>query len=355
VEFEDDDALPAKGKDGKQQKKKQQQQQNKDDKVNTKEKTPAIPPSSLVVKDKAMQERIKKLESQSLTRRAWQLLGEADMKSRPTNSLLSTTLEYEHQTRAALPVTEETTKDLEKIIKDRIKANAFDDVVRVIPRNLERFRPRAQLLDHEKSKTSLAEAYEKEFAQQVLGQKPVDKLREAHNEIQEVWESLSAKLDALTQFHFAPPRISEEIKVKPNVAALHVEEAMPDTMNDSSLLAPEEVYKSKDRGMPGPAEMTREDRHKKRVTHKRRAATKRKHKDVTEAKTSAPTVEEAKKKLKTEGGRNVVVAETDKQGISYTKSTQFFARIQQHADAPAGAASKKKDKKVPGDAYRLRM
>ena len=56
--------------------------------------------------------------------------GEADSRSRPLNSLLEETLDFDVNAKPVPVVTEEVTRGLEDIIKYRIIEGAFDDPVK---------------------------------------------------------------------------------------------------------------------------------------------------------------------------------------------------------------------------------
>jgi len=110
-------------------------------------------------------------------------------------------------------VTEEVVQELEEVIKSRILANNYDDVVRRRPLDEKPFLPSKLIhLQDTKSAQSLAEIYEDEYSAArnggVAGEDRDGKLKKEHEEIERQWEKICAKLDALCNAHFTPKQAS---------------------------------------------------------------------------------------------------------------------------------------------------
>uniref|UniRef100_A0A8I3WET0 U3 small nucleolar ribonucleoprotein protein MPP10 n=1 Tax=Callithrix jacchus TaxID=9483 RepID=A0A8I3WET0_CALJA len=197
--------------------------------------------SSFEKRQEKMNEKIASLEKELLEKKPWQLQGEVTAQKRPENSLLEETLHFDHAVRMAPVITEETTLQLEDIIKQRIRDQAWDDVVRKEKPKEDAYEYKKRLtLDHEKSKLSLAEIYEQEYIK-LNQQKTAEEENPEHIEIQKMMDSLFLKLDALSNFHFIPKPPVPEIKVVSNLPAITMEEVAPVSVSDAALLAPEEI------------------------------------------------------------------------------------------------------------------
>ena len=117
--------------------------------------------SSYELRQERLKTKIQELEEEAIAPKPWQLMGETKAELRPDNALLEEDLFFDHTTRQAPVITEETTKTLEEIIRQRIKDQAFDDVERKIKPVYDPTEFKKKLvLDQEKSKFSLAEIYE---------------------------------------------------------------------------------------------------------------------------------------------------------------------------------------------------
>lgn len=208
------------------------------------------------------------------------------------NSLLEEDLEFERAGKPVAPVTEETSQDIEALIKTRILAGQFDEVLRRRPDDLAtgpRERRGLFELDDTKNTKGLAEIYEEEHLKAVdpnFIDARDEKLKKEHAEVAALWKSISAKLDSLASSNFRPKPVAANLKIRVDAPAIQMEDARPAAGGDvagESMLAPQEVYKpgtddAKDNaevvtksGMPiAREEMTREQKLRRRRREKER-------------------------------------------------------------------------------------
>ncbi|KAF5927220.1 U3 small nucleolar ribonucleoprotein protein MPP10 [Diceros bicornis minor] len=311
--------------------------------------------SSFEKRQEKMNEKIASLEKELLEKKPWQLQGEVTAQKRPENSLLEETLHFDHAVRMAPVITEETTLQLEDIIKQRIRDQAWDDVVRKEKPKEDAYEYKKRLtLDHEKSKLSLAEIYEQEYIK-LNQQKTAEEENPEHVEIQKMMDSLFLKLDALSNFHFIPKPPVPEIKVVSNLPAITMEEVAPVSVSDAALLAPEEVKeKNKAGDIKTAAEKTatdkkRERRKKKYQKHmkikekeKRRKLLEKSNPDQAGKYTKAVASEKIKQLTKT--GRASLLKDEGKDKA--LKSSQaFFSKLQDQVKMQINDAKKTEKKK----------
>lgn len=324
--------------------------------------------SSFEKRQEKMNEKIASLEKELLEKKPWQLLGEVTAQKRPENSLLEETLHFDHAVRMAPVITEETTLQLEDIIKQRIKDQAWDDVVRKEKPKEDAYEYKKRLtLDHEKSKLSLAEIYEQEYIK-LNQQKTAEEENPEHVEIQKMMDSLFLKLDALSNFHFIPKPPVPEIKVVSNLPAITMEEVAPVSVSDAALLAPEEVKeKNKAGDIKTAAEKTatdkkRERRKKKHQKHmkikekeKRRRLLEKSNPDQAGKYTKAVASEKLKQLTKT-GKASLLKDEGKDKAL---KSSQaFFSKLQDQVKMQINDAKKtekKKKKKQDISVHKLKL
>jgi U3 small nucleolar RNA-associated protein MPP10 len=94
-------------------------------------------------------------------------INQVSARDRPSESLLEQDVFFEHATKAPPVITEEDTISLEAVIKKRIDEESWDDVIRKVEAEAKEFTPKAAL-NHEKSKLSLAEVYEKQVGYSLM-------------------------------------------------------------------------------------------------------------------------------------------------------------------------------------------
>uniref|UniRef100_A0A672Q7P6 U3 small nucleolar ribonucleoprotein protein MPP10 n=1 Tax=Sinocyclocheilus grahami TaxID=75366 RepID=A0A672Q7P6_SINGR len=314
-----------------------------------------------------MAKKIEELENAALSEKPWQLTGEVSAQTRPENSMLEEDVAFDQASRMAPAITEETTLQLEEIIKQRIKDQVWDDVVRKEKPKEEVFEYKKRLtLDHEKSKLSLAEVYEQEYIKQTQEKKEEEE-NPAHIEIQKLMDTLFLKLDALSNFHFTPKPHIPEVKVVSNLPSITMEEVAPVNASDATLLAPEEIKeKNKAGDVLGDTEKTTTDkkreRRKKKKLKRLKIQEREKRQKVKEAmkggdkKKSKAEVEQTLKKL-TKGGKAKILT-NDGMDKALRSSQAFFSQLQDHVKSQikgskGQTAKKKKQKEISVNKLKL--
>ena len=251
------------------------------------------PRSSHQKRQAALTAEIRRLEAAAVAKRDWTLSGEARATDRPINSLLEEDLEFERAGKPIPVITQEVSEDIEALIKRRILAREFDEVIRRRPGNLATGaanvgRGRFEL-DDTKAQQSLAEIYEADHLKTVdpegYTDKRDEKLKREHAKIEAMWKDVSAKLDALSSWHYKPKPPSASLNIVADVPTISMEDARPAAGGDvggESMLAPQEIYKAgeaRDKksevgtrsGLPvGREEMTKDEKIRRRRREKER-------------------------------------------------------------------------------------
>lgn len=256
-------------------------------------------------------DEIRRLEMANVAEKEWMLAGEAKATQRPVNSLIENDLDFERIGKPVPVVTNETSEAIEQLIKQRILAKEFDEVIRRLPDLLQQNsanRGRVEV-DQNKSQHSLAELYEKDHLKMndpgYVDEKD-EKLKRHHAEIEQLWRNTSSQLDALSNWHYKPKIAQPSINVITDVATVAMEEARPSgagSLGEQGMLAPQEIYAPNEKnGFGGEVvlrsglsmakdEMSREEKSKRR----------RKQKEQFKNAKSLPT-----SKKKTDEGQQIV-------------------------------------------------
>ncbi|XP_017778909.1 PREDICTED: U3 small nucleolar ribonucleoprotein protein MPP10 [Nicrophorus vespilloides] len=306
-------------------------------------KEPVAPAKSAYeLRAERLKRKIGYLEEAAVGEKPWQLKGEITAESRPQNSLLEEVVDFDLLTRPAPIITEQTSLQLEDVIKQRIKDKVFDSVVRKekpVETALEY--KKKLVLNQEKSKESLAQIYENEFIQQREAQNTEEKEveeeePELHKNIRKKMDTLFSKLDALSNFYFTPKPAVPELKIVSNVPAIEMEEVAPVATSDATLLAPEEVKRKSKGDAIGKSERTETDKNRERRNKK----LKQKHHAILNEKKAAAvnklglgnkySKEKAKKMLEQVTKHNNVDKMDESVGSKSVKSsTAFFTQLQE--------------------------
>ena len=201
----------------------------------------------------ALSKEISALEATLVSKKPWVLSGEASSASRPLNSLLEEDLAFERTGKPVPVVTAEVSADHESLIKSRILALDFQDLIRRRPDDLAvpgRTREAFELPDS-KSKKSLAELYEEDHLKQTTGSDAAEQLTDAQRkeqtEIVNLWSEIRSQLDSLSNFSLRPKAPNVSLEIRTDVAAAQMEDARPAAAApeaEVSRLAPTEVYRA---------------------------------------------------------------------------------------------------------------
>ena len=313
----------------------------------------AVSSSSHARHTEKLRRQTEQLEKELLAEKPWHMTGEIKSTSRPVNSLLEGTPEFEVATKMAPLITVEHTANLEEVIKRRILDEDWDDV---IPRELPDVAwnmKRGELpeVSQEKSKLGLGELYEREYLKKALGydvdaaEKETEE-EKARNEMKALFANLCSKLDALSNYHFAPRPVAQEAEVRAvTTPAIAMEEVLPLHVSDARGVAPGEVYGSKkgrDGILRGDSELDQAERRRLRGAKKaaRRKARKEKLADEKLLSKLQPGLglnnPYEKRKMREElsmarsKGR-VTVGKRDS-AADYGASGKFFKRMQEEVE-----------------------
>ena len=322
-------------------------------------------PSAFQRAQDALARQIKTLEARALDEKTWLLKGEASAKERPKNSVLEADVEFDHVAAPPPAVSEEMTARLEDVIKARVAEQRFDDVERVEPSTRDdRGRRTPTELDDVKSKKGLGDIYADDYAAQKHLAKTGARLDEEKEdpvavEARALFAALAVKLDALSNFNFAPKPVVQEMQIKTDAPALQVEEVAPLAASDAARQAPEEVFAGGEgaggaRGsaagdVKADAELTKEDRKAARAKRKRKAKAVGNERERAKAKRERE--KEAKEKAAEDAGftrkapKVAMLAAAPAGGRSkseFSKSSKVFGMLQEAKDADARGLGKPK-------------
>ena len=207
----------------------------------------------------AIAAQIRALEAENVKKRSWQLSGEARAQARPLNSLLEEDLDFERAGKPVAVVTAEVSEGIEALVKRRILAREFDEVIKrrpgvgigMGPGGSDVRRGRIEEVSDKRDERGLGELYEEEHLRNLEGSGFVDKkdekLKAQETQIEQLWKEVSAKLDALANFRFKPKPPEILVSVVNDVPRAVLEDSRPagvqGVVGEEGGLAPQEVFR----------------------------------------------------------------------------------------------------------------
>ena len=199
-------------------------------------------------------DEIRRLEAANVAKKEWTLAGEVRGADRPVNSLIEEDLEFERIGKPVPVVTNEVSESIEELVKRRILAKEFDEVIRRQPGTMpEGVATKAGKfeLDDSRPQKGLAELYEADHLR-ATDPNYVDvkdqKLAQEHADITNLWTEINSQLDTLSNWHYKPKAPQASINVVTDAPTVSMEDARPafsSAAGVSETLAPQEIY------MPG--------------------------------------------------------------------------------------------------------
>ncbi|KAJ5949744.1 hypothetical protein N7454_001328 [Penicillium verhagenii] len=266
-------------------------------------------------------DEIRRLEAANVAKKEWMLAGEARAVERPVNSLIEQDLDFERVGKPVPVVTNETTEDIEELIKRRILATEFDEVIRRRPGATDAKATRSSRFELEdtKAQQSLAEIYEADHLRATdpnYADSKDRKLMREHAEVNNLWKEISSQLDTLSNWHYKPKAPQANISVVTDAPTIMMEEARPtagSAAGGPSALAPQEIYAPGDDGRAAgelvlktgatisKEEMSREEKARARRQRKNQKS----HEEPTQKKGKAAEKQQLVSDLK-KGGVKVV-------------------------------------------------
>ena len=243
----------------------------------------------------AFRKRIQELEAENVAPKPFTLTGETIAPARPENALLEEDLDFERVGKPVPVITQEVNESIEELIKRRVLAREFDNLIKRAPEVADlyggkaRNKPAEEVPDA-KSRRGLADEYASEYLRKsdpnyVDSRSEV--LKAEHATIERQWKEICAALDSLSNWHYKPRPPEASVEVRTDAPVVQMEEARPAGVegigDGASSLAPQEIYRAGDQGkrqqglvttkggtVVAKEEESRESRRRRRQRHKER-------------------------------------------------------------------------------------
>ena len=222
----------------------------------------------------AIQNRINELEDSIIAEKTWAMKGEATAHDRDRNSLVDFEgISFDMGALTKPVLTADHEEHVNEVIKERIAASLYDDVVRIVLE--EKNDGPVKELSTTKSAKSLSEIYADQYAEQkaqMTGAKTEAQIRNQvqQQELIEEWEKLSWALDSLSNFYYVPPPpTKEKISINTSASAVVMEDITPGTVSSAQVVAPEQIVSKMAKTGVTDDEATHDDRRRIRGQQKR--------------------------------------------------------------------------------------
>ena len=275
--------------------------------------------------------QIKKIEEKMISnKKDWSTKGEILAKERPKDSLLTKSMDFEVGLRAPPIPDKEFTDKLEKMIKQRIIDDIFDDPIKKDFVNLNEEKKAENDLDFEKSKKGLGEIYEEKYLGNESTETKVDEIKKDCDDLCNQLFDIFKQMTNGTATPYGLKGKKEKLINITNIPAIQIEEKgnfISD--NTEKIKSGKEMLNIKKLRTKNKEEMTSDElrnaHNKKKRNTKNRIHQKENRKKLEQLTTMLGSKFEAKIKLKQE--KNKKLEKMDKTKGKEYKSGQFFEKI----------------------------
>lgn len=278
--------------------------------------------------NKDLNVQIEEIEAKMMSKKDWNLKGEATSRERPKGSLLENFLDFEVSVKPPPIPTPEYADTIENLIKLRIKEDLYDDPVRKPQIEMNKKNSNFEI-NFEKDKKGLAEIYEDDYAKDVLKISSETDGQAVKNEIEEMCGKLYGIFDKLTNNNFISGNRNTEMKIITNVPAVQLEEISNYvTDNNLNTKSAHELYSMKDAELKTRDELTREERKTGHKNWKRNVRNKLREKVRNQKLNSLSKIADSKFEAKLMMKRDNDKINKKNVKNSELKSSKFFSNLQ---------------------------
>ena len=231
---------------------------------------------------KEMREQAKVVTEQEeklLGEKPWQMKGEIRAHERPKDALVDQDIEFAHGVELKQKSGIKVSKDIDKMIEQRILKEAFDDPKEIVIKQDLSWKKNFEELNFEKDERGLMASYEDEYKKNMLGLPVETKEQKMQEEITGLMREIMNCLDNLTNNSFVPmPLITEKKKNKSDIETINLEEKIPITVKSVDGVQPKQLFDTTHRNFLTDIEKTTVDNKKSRLIAKRKIRSKLKDK-----------------------------------------------------------------------------